>query len=246
MIAARIIAHRAGAALAPENTLAALALSAALGVSWVEMDARILADDTVVVFHDDMLDRCTDGSGPIAERTWSQVRGLDAGSHFGARFTGEHIPRLDAVLRRCRERGLGLNLELKVGAEGRRRALVTRTLAAIERSGLPLHRLLVSSFDSEALRLCRRLRPDVRLAEIFDRMPADPSALVRDTGIICINVDWRSLDELAVRRAHVAALEVYAWTANDAAAFAPLWQWGIDGVFTDDPRTFLHHAAVPR
>ena len=96
------IAHRGGATLAPENTVAAF--DAAVGrwrTEMLEIDVRPTADGEIVVFHDDVLDRCTDGTGPVEALTWSELQTLDAGhAHPDFRGQGVRVPRLDEVLDR--------------------------------------------------------------------------------------------------------------------------------------------------
>ena len=78
-----LIAHRGGSALAPENTL--LAFQRALdwwGADILELDVQPTRDGEAVVFHDDTLDRTTDGSGPVSARTLAELKQLDAGHHF--------------------------------------------------------------------------------------------------------------------------------------------------------------------
>ena len=75
-----LIAHRGGAALAPENTMAAFELAVnRWDADILEMDVRLTADGMVVVIHDQTVDRTTSGTGPIGEMTWRQARELDAG-----------------------------------------------------------------------------------------------------------------------------------------------------------------------
>ena len=62
----RIIAHRGASQTAPENTLAAFRKALEQGVNWVEFDVSLLGDSTPVLHHDDTLDRCTDGTGPLS------------------------------------------------------------------------------------------------------------------------------------------------------------------------------------
>ena len=83
-------AHRGGAGDAPENTLPAFALAADLGYRYFETDAHLTADGVVVAFHDDVLDRVTDGTGAIAHLPWADVA--------QARVGGQPIPRMDELL----------------------------------------------------------------------------------------------------------------------------------------------------
>ena len=82
----RVIAHRGMSTLAPENTLAAFRLCAEHGVRWFEFDCDLLADGTVVVIHDDTLDRTTDHTGGYHALTAADLGLIDAGSWFGAGF----------------------------------------------------------------------------------------------------------------------------------------------------------------
>ena len=91
-------AHRGARAHAPENTLAAFDLALRMGAHEIELDVQTTRDGHVVVIHDDSVDRTTDGTGPVAGHTLSDLRALDAGARFGAGFAGERIPLLDEVL----------------------------------------------------------------------------------------------------------------------------------------------------
>ena len=101
-----LVAHRGGAGLAPENTM--VAFRQALD-EWdsdmLEMDVRLTADGQVVVLHDGTVDRTTDGTGPVREMAWEEVRQLDAGyrfrdsaGEFPYRGQGVRIPLFDEVL----------------------------------------------------------------------------------------------------------------------------------------------------
>lgn len=75
----RVIAHRGGVNLWPENTIYAFERALALGVDVLEMDVRGTADDRLVLLHDETVDRTTNGTGRIRDLTLAEVRELDAG-----------------------------------------------------------------------------------------------------------------------------------------------------------------------
>src|SRR5690554_2395339 len=102
----RIIGHRGAAALAPENTLAAIRAADAAGVTWVEIDVRLAADGLAVI-HDALLDRTTNGTGPVSEASLSAIASLDAGAWFGTAFAGERVPTLEVALSEIQRLGLG-------------------------------------------------------------------------------------------------------------------------------------------
>ncbi len=89
-----VIAHRGASGNAPENTIASLRAAAQLGARWVEVDAKLTADDEVILFHDDILDRTTNSKGLVAETYSQKIKQLDAGGWFSSKFLGEKIPSL--------------------------------------------------------------------------------------------------------------------------------------------------------
>ena len=107
-----LIAHRGMSALAPENTLASFRLCKEYGITWLECDVDILEDHTVVVSHDDTLDRCTDQSGSLYDLKSTALSEIDAGSWFSDDFIGERIPTITQLI------SLANKLKLDIVAEG--------------------------------------------------------------------------------------------------------------------------------
>src|SRR5258708_40081452 len=91
----RVLAHRGGGAFAPENTLAAIRTGRERGFRGVEFDVTLCADGELVVIHDATLARTTDGTGAVAERSWAELAGLEAGRWVLACLSGGRRPRLD-------------------------------------------------------------------------------------------------------------------------------------------------------
>jgi hypothetical protein len=107
------VVHGGGDWDGPENTLAALAKSAALGATYAEIDLRVTKEGQVVLIHDETIDRTTNGSGRVDELTYEQIGGYDAGSWYGSEFTGERIPLLSAALSFARDHEVRLLLHVK-------------------------------------------------------------------------------------------------------------------------------------
>ncbi len=108
-----LFAHRGMSALAPENTLAAFNLCPEYGLSWVEVDVDVLADGTVVVSHDDTLDRCTNRTGSLYDLTFEDLQDIDAGSWFGDDFIGEPLPTFTQFIELVNKHKLNINVEIK-------------------------------------------------------------------------------------------------------------------------------------
>jgi glycerophosphoryl diester phosphodiesterase len=232
-----IVAHRGGAGLAPENTLAACARALALGVDALEVDVRLTADGVPVLLHDATLDRTTDGRGPVADWSAAALRGLDAtAQHAGAGVRSEPPPPLADALALAHGRA-ELYVELK-GDPAVPPGLVAAVLALLE---APAPVVLIS-FDWGALALARHLAPGVRLGAIAGTWPAGGRlALER---LRAAGVEWLVLRHSALtprRRALVRAsgLRLGVWTVNTAPTMRRARALGVDAITTDRPDRLL-------
>ena len=142
-----IIGHRGAFNSAPENTLSAFRKAAQLGARWVEIDVRLSSDKVPVIFHDNVVNRTTNGQGPVGTFTLDSLKKLDAGSYYHTDFSGEKIPTLLETIRLCIELNLGINIEIKPNY-GQAAETVTAVLTIINRFQEQLKgNVLFSSFD---------------------------------------------------------------------------------------------------
>ncbi len=125
-----VVAHRGASGIAPENTLPAIDKALLAGADFIEIDVQLTRDRQVVLMHDETVDRTTNGKGKIGEMTADQVAGLDAGSWFGAEFTGTKVPLLEEVVAHIGGRtGLLIEIKKKKGFnEGIEEEVIRRSL----------------------------------------------------------------------------------------------------------------------
>lgn len=224
------IAHRGGAAAAPENSLAAFAHAVALGYRYAETDVHLTADGVLVAFHDHELDRLTDGRGVVAELPWSRVRRARIGGR-------EPIPRFAEILTTWPQ--LRLVVDPKADAAVEPLIAELRRLDAVDR-------VCVGSFAQGRLdrvraalgpRLCTSAGPPevrrLRLASWGLR----PRAVA--AGPDCLQIPTRRgpvplADRRLVDLAHERGLPVHVWTVNEPAEMSRLLDLGVDGIVTDD------------
>ena len=109
----RLIGHRGAKAVAPENTLASFRKAAEYGADCIEFDVRLCADGVPVIFHDNTLERTSDGVGRAADLDLAALKEFDAGGWFARELFGETIPTLPETIVLCRDLGLGMNIEMK-------------------------------------------------------------------------------------------------------------------------------------
>lgn len=229
----RVIAHRGGGLLAPENTLAGLKLARNLGFMGVEFDVMLTEDGTPILMHDETLDRTTDGSGMVMETSYSDIADLDAGGWFGNEYIGESVPSFAAASALCMEADLWANVEIKPapGTE-RETGEVTARMAKMLWAGAALPPLL-SSFSPLALEAAAVEAPELPRALLVKEVPANWQALMQRLQCVALHVSHRHLNEALVKAVHVAGYGVLAYTVNESELALELLEWGVDALVTD-------------
>lgn len=232
---ARVLAHRCGGALAPENTLAGLEAAVALGCGGVEFDVMLSASGSPVLIHDESLERTTSGRGAVADTPDEVLRTLDAGAWFAPRFAGERIPLLDACAARCLALGLSVNLEIKpsAGCDEATGRVAARAAARLW-AGVSVPPVL-SSFSERALAVAAQEAPQLPRGLLVEAVPPDWRERCRRLGAVALHARSSALDRATVAAVREAGLWVATYTVNDPAHAAMLFEWGVDCVITDRP-----------
>ncbi|MDD2695412.1 MAG: glycerophosphodiester phosphodiesterase family protein [Anaerolineales bacterium] len=230
-----IFGHRGASAYAPENTLAAFELAYAHKADAVELDVNLCKDGHVIVFHDDSVDRLTDGHGPVSSFTLAELRLLDAGSHFSAAFRGERIPALAEVLTALRGK-LFINIELK-DFHSLTSPLVDKVAELLVAHGMQ-EQVLLSCFNALTLLRARRLLPHTPIALLA------LSGLGRKLSAAWVNAlvgyqafhPWhQDVDRALVQRVQARGRRVHVYTVNDADEMRRLAALQVNGIITNDP-----------
>jgi len=220
-----VFAHRGGSKIGPENTSAAFDRGLLAGADGLELDVHLSRDRIVVVHHDATLDRATRATGPLVDRTASELAPLD-------------VPTLREVLARYAD--IGIIIELKEAGPALARAVVDE----VRRAGA-VHRVCLGSFSRSALRAARAMAPDIATsgARFEVRM-----ALYRSwCGIAPGRVPYqafqvpetsgstRVVSPRFVELAHKAGIAVQVWTVDELEDIRRLLDWGVDGIISDRP-----------
>jgi glycerophosphoryl diester phosphodiesterase len=235
------IAHRGASGRAPENTHAAFAAALALGADAIELDCQLSADGELVVIHDETLERTTDGSGAVGDRTAAELARLDAGSWFDPAYRGERIPRLADVLEQVRDR-VTLNVEIKSARDLGR---IESKLAALVTEARATAWVVFSSFHWEMIRNMRAAAPWARLGVLCDEDPRPRGiALALELGAEAIVPGRRWVDRRVVEEAHDRGLDVWVWTVNEPGEMRRLIALGVDALFSDWPERFAGLAGL--
>lgn len=228
------MAHRCGGALAPENTLPGLQVSAMLGCRGVEFDVMLSADGTPWVIHDELLDRTTDAFGPVCQMQDGQLARVDAGCRHHHAFCGTSLPTFAQVMSACDSLGLLTNIEIKP-ATGYERATGERVAQAILGNWNRPGTTVLSSFSGIALEAARQWAPEVPRALLVDQLPEDWLERCRSLDVMAVHMCSRHLTREQVHAVRRAGMLVAVYTENDPLRARQLRQWGVSCLITDRP-----------
>lgn len=244
------VAHRGGSLLAPENTLAAFRTALTLSVDAIELDVQMTSDGHAIVFHDNTVERLTDGTGNILDLDLAYLRSLNAAAHFkGGWPEPQRIPTLREVLDLVRAR-TRVYLEIKTskrdGVYGRYPNIVEAVLRDLRATNM-LDNVLVMSFDGTLLPQIKQLAPSVKTAAIisenmwkgegdtaFEAVLQFASSL----GVDWINVYHELLAEPMPITAQKRGLKVGCWTVNTLEEMRRLAALGVNSITSDRPDLF--------
>ncbi|HEX3052965.1 MAG TPA: glycerophosphodiester phosphodiesterase family protein [Aggregatilineaceae bacterium] len=225
-----IVGHRGARGLAPENTLSAFQVAANLAIDGVEFDIQRTADGHLIVFHDETVERCTDGQGAVENLTLDALKQLDAGSKYSDVFRGERIPTLRELFDFLCATNLLVFLEIKdpwryPGIEG-------QIIQLIREYDL-VSRTQIRSFYHPSLHICYQLAPEIALSELwFHQIPTE-------FNFKTINALYSLYTSKTLAHLHENGLQATAWTVNEIDIARQLVHDGIDGLTTDFPDRML-------
>ena len=236
----KIIAHRGASTLAPENTIAAFAKASEIGARWCECDVGVMADGTLLVIHDDTVDRTTNSSGSWDSWGYGELRRLDAGAWFSPTYRFERIPELADVGSFANATQTSFNIELKPRAAGKRRDTLVENLEVALQSFKNKSGLLISSFDHELLSAVRQAMPELPLAWLCTPAEVRAESWREASQIECtaIHPCGQDLTEADVHEMLDAGFDVNVWTVNTLEDARKAAQWGVTGIFTDRVQDF--------
>lgn len=214
------IGHRGACGYQPENTLASIEHAITLGCHFTEVDVRPTADGTLVLLHDERVDRTTNGRGSIADLMLDDVHRLDAGN-------GQKIPTLEEILAVSSGR-IGLILEFKV------QGLAYDVCATVRGSGFN-GPVLYASFHHEELQHVRRVDPQAQTLALFKRLPDNPVTLALSLQATHVGIRIDTITKPLVQHLHDAGLIVFVYTVDKPAAIKKVKMLGVDGIISDFP-----------
>lgn len=237
------VSHRGAAALAPENTLAAVEKGLAHNPDRIEIDVQQTRDGSVIVLHDITLDRTTNGSGLAKDLTLAEIKELSAGEWFGSEFAGQKVPTLEEVMELI-DGQCTLIIEIKKG--GYFYPDIEKNIVDIIDRHNARDWCIVHSFNTQVIETIHDLDPGITLHKLFTaNLRFTPLIKADDVWelyrfqdypyITEYSIHYRFANKKIISKIHAMGKKVNVWTVNDKKTIDRLLGLGVDGIITDHP-----------
>ncbi len=225
-----VTAHRGAAAIEPENTLRGFRYALTLGAARIELDVHLSRDQKLIVMHDALVDRTTNGRGAIAEMDAAQIQQLDAGQ-------GERVPLLQEVIDLFQEhwQSSGKTM-LQIELKGLQTA--APTVEMILQNNIT-GKVVLSSFDEAQLAEAIQLLPQVTSAFLTAKLEPDPLEIALRIGAGGVHLNHKLATREWVDRVHAAGLYARVWNIDEIERMKWAIDLGVDGIGSNNPQLLL-------
>lgn len=232
-----IYAHRGASGSAPENTMGAFREALKMGSHGIECDVQMTKDGKLIVCHDELLDRTTDGKGFIKDKTLEQIMALDAGSWFGEEYAGQRIPLLDELLEFIKHSGMYLNLELKTGVV-QYNGIEEKVVDMVKSYGL-LDKTIFSSFNHYSIYEIKNKYPEAFTGALYMEGLYQPWKYLESMKCDCAHIFYMAAHPIITEGLLQNGYTINAFTVDDLNTAAMLVKAGIEGIITNHPERMI-------
>jgi glycerophosphoryl diester phosphodiesterase len=228
-----IIAHRGFSQISPENTIASITYADKYGANAVELDVRYSSDRVPVIMHDTTVDRTTDGSGKVENKTLSELKNLDAGSWFGGRFEGCRIPTLQEAF----DVFIESNLDYMVLDQNRGTVQELGNIAQdIVDRGLE-DSIYISTIETNRINEIKSVSKRIYVGRLENTRSGLDNAIdeLSDFFRTFVNTNKDTLLDNTdlIEKARNNSVDLLAYTVNDVGTVVDLYKAGVNNIITD-------------
>lgn len=243
------VAHRGASGHAPEHTLAAYELGEQMKGDYIEVDLQMTKDGHLIAMHDETVDRTTNGTGLVKEKTLEEIKELDAGSWFNEKYPeyakeeyeGLQVPTLEEVFETF---GRGADYYIETKSPDVYPGMEEKLLELLEEykltgvNGRSSH-VIIQSFSQESLLKMHELNPNIPLVQLKSyRTPAS----ITDEEIeeikeyaVGVGPNFKQIDQAYVEKVRENGLQIHPYTINEKEDMRKALEWGVTGLFTNFP-----------
>ncbi|GEL67038.1 glycerophosphodiester phosphodiesterase [Marinilactibacillus psychrotolerans] len=227
------MAHRGFSGKYPENTMIAFRKAYEVGADGIELDAQLTKDGTIVIFHDDTLERLTSDKGQLTEWTLDELKSLSINSKDQEGLAEQKIPTLKEYFEWMQDKNLLTNIELKT-VNGNDIGLEKKVLKMIEEYGLE-KQIIISSFHKENMIRVKKFNATIQTGLLTSKCTKQIIQKAKEIGMDYIHPNALSLNEELIEYADYYDLKINTWTINEKLDLEKAINVGINAIITDFP-----------
>lgn len=246
----QVIAHKGASGYAPENTLAAIQLALDMKVDMIAIDVRNTLDEEIIVFHDETLDRTTNGTGNVHDYTLEEIKQLDAGSWFDSKFGEERVPTLKEVLDlvngKCK-----VVVEIKHQDHPHYHDFAQKLIDVIREEENGFDWVILESYENDYLEEAHAYDDRIQTKQLLVGEESTPLIAFyvesrmhlgrseKSEQMKALNPHYETLSPRRIFRMHARGYKVYTYTVNEPELMIKMLNMGVDGIITDFPDKLL-------
>lgn len=226
-------AHRGASGYYPENTMISFEKAIDMGCTGIETDVQMTSDGVLVLMHDEMVTRTTDGTGLLKDYTFDGIQKLDAGSWMSKEFAGQKVPTAEQLILLAKEKDVIINFEIKNGLI-EYKDIEEKLIELIHRHDMQ-EKVILSSFNHYSMVVCKQIDQSIKTGLLYSEMLYHPEKYVEYTGADAIHPNFYTLNSQIIKSVKQNGILINTWTVNDRNTMKYLSQMDIDGIITNFP-----------
>jgi len=229
-----IYAHRGASAQSPENTMAAFRKAIELGSGGIELDVHMTKDGEIVVIHDEVIDRTSNGTGKVKDLTFSELLRYDFGYWFSQEFSEEKIPTLEQVMTLLSDWDGVLNIEIKANDTG----IESSVIALIDKYRMR-KRVIISAFNHYILVNVKRIDDAIETGALIMETLYRPWEYAKRIGAGTIHPFYRAINQEIIGECLANGIDVNVFTVDRSEDIKMLAGAKVSGIITNVPDVAL-------
>lgn len=238
----KIIAHRGYSCVYPENTILSFDQAVKIKSHMLEFDIQLTLDNIPVVIHDNLVDRTTNGNGAVSDYSYSDLRKLDAGSWKNSNYVNQKIPSLEEVIEKYSNE-IPMNIEIKTESVNDKiqSGIEEKAVEIIEKYNCKSN-IIFSSFDPRALWHLNDIDANINTAILYyDKIWIQKSytEIIQTCKANAFNCSNAEITDSLLNECTDLKIPINAYTIDNCDEMKKLWEKGISGVFTNDPKSAI-------
>ncbi|MGH4123311.1 MAG: glycerophosphodiester phosphodiesterase [Clostridium sp.] len=226
-------AHRGASAYYPENTMLSFKKALEMGATGIETDVQLTKDGVLVLIHDEMVNRTTNGEGFVADYTYKELNKLDAGSWMGEEFAGIKIPTVEELIYLTLDKDIIINFEIKNGIV---------LYEDIEQKLIDLiykhkinRKVILSSFNHYSIAMCNKISKGINTGVLYMEGIYKPYNYASTVGANAIHPYFHAINEQVIKQTQKHKTQINVFTVDDEEKMKFFLDMKVDGIITNCP-----------